>query len=137
MENSILSRYQRFAPLFLRVGLALVFFLFGLQKLMNPGQATAEIQLLLEFDVADAAALNFYLGLVEIITAVALLVGVRVRVFALVSTFLVVMFFISFLLKYGTSLNPNLYRDVGLAGASLALFLLGAGPLSIDARKKS
>ena len=50
---------------------------------------------------------------------------------------MVIMFFVSFLSKYGISINPDLYRDVGLIGASIALFLLGAGPLSIDMRAKT
>ena len=130
--DKIILSYQKFAPLFLRLGLAIVFFLFGFQKLANPSQATAEIQLLLNFELADAAAINFYLGLVEILTAIAFLAGFKIRIFALIASFLVAMFFLSFFVKYGISINPNLYRDIGLLGASLALFLLGAGPWSLD-----
>jgi len=138
MFDSIALRFQKFAPVFLRFGLAVVFLLFGLQKLINPGQATAEIQLLLSFELADTAALNFYMGLIEILVAGAFISGLKVRFFALVSSLLVSMLFISFLAKYGFSINPDLYRDMGLLGASLALFLLGAGPWSIESllRKK-
>lgn len=129
-------RYQKFAPLFLRVGLAIVFFLFGLKKLTHPGQATAEIQLILEFDLTHAAAINYYLGLTEMLVALALLVGFKVRGFALLASFLVSIFFLSFLTTYGLSINPDLYRDIGLLGGALALFLLGAGPWSIDNRKQ-
>lgn len=131
MEQTTL-KYQKYAPLFLRIGLALVFVLFGIQKLSHSGQTTAEVQLLLNFELADAAALNYYLGLVELATALSFLLGFKVRLFALISFLMVAMFFVSFLSKYGASLNPDLYRDVGLVGASIALFLLGAGPLSID-----
>jgi len=138
MFDSIALRFQKFAPVFLRFGLAVVFLLFGLQKLINPGQATAEIQLLLSFELADTAALNFYMGLIEILVAGAFISGLKVRFFALVSSLLISMFFILFLAKYGFSINPDLYRDMGLLGASLALFLLGAGPWSIESllRKK-
>lgn len=129
-------RFQRFAPLFIRLGLAAVFFLFGLQKLTNPGQTTAEIQLLMNFELADAAALNFYMGIAEIFIAASFLAGFRVRVTSLAGALFVFLFFVSFLFKYGISINPDLYRDLGLLGASLALFLLGAGPLSLDERKK-
>lgn len=132
MFDSIALRFQKFAPLFLRFGLAAVFLLFGLQKLINPSQTTAEIQLLLNFELVDAAALNFYMGLVEILIAFTFVFGFRVRFFALVSSLMIAMFFISFLSKYGLSINPDLYRDIGLLGASLALFLLGAGPWSIE-----
>lgn len=125
-------KYQRFAPVFLRIGLALVFVLFGIQKLSHPGQTTSEIQLLTNFELVDAAALNFYLGLTELCVAVSFLLGFKVRLFAPIAFLMVSMFFLSFLSKYGASLNPDLYRDVGLGGASIALFLLGAGPLSFD-----
>lgn len=125
-------KYQKYAPVFLRFGLAIVFFLFGIQKLSNPSQTTAEVQLLTNFELADAAAINYYLGLVELGTALSFILGLKVKIFAGISFLMVAMFFLSFLSKYGLSLNPDLYRDIGLAGASIALFLLGAGPLSLD-----
>ena len=132
MFDKLALRLQNFAPLFLRAGLSSVFFLFGLQKLLNPSQTTAEIQLLLNFELVDAAFANFYLGLSEIIIALALILGVRVRIFSIVASLLIFMFLSSFLIKYGISINPDLYRDVGLLGAALTLFILGAGPFSID-----
>jgi len=137
MPNKLIVRYQKFAPLFLRLGLAAVFFLFGLQKLINPSQTTAEIQLLVNFELAEAAALNFYLGLTEILIAFAFFFGFKVRLFSLAASFLLAMFFLSFLVKYGLSINPDLYRDIGLLGASAALFLLGAGPWSLDNQTKN
>lgn len=138
MFDSLSIKYQRFAPVFLRIGLAVVFLLFGIQKLTHPGQATSETQLLTNFELADAAAVNFYLGLVEFAIAISFVVGFKVRLFSFLSSLLVATFFLSFLTKYGVSLNPDLYRDIGLLGASIALFLLGAGPLSLDnsSRKK-
>lgn len=129
-------RFQKFSPVALRFGLAAVFLLFGLKKLINPEQVTAEIQLLLNFELADAAAINFYLGLIEMILAGAFLIGLKIRIFALVGALLIGMFFLSFFVKYGISINPDLYRDVGLFGAAFALFLLGAGPWSIDEKLK-
>lgn len=132
MLDKLALRFQKFSPLFLRGGLSSVFFLFGFQKLSNPSQTTAEIQLLLNFGLADAAAMNFYLGLIEITVALALIIGFKVRIFSLLAGTLTLMFLLSFFVKYGTSINPDLYRDLGLFGAASALFLLGAGPLSLD-----
>ena len=136
MPTSTVERFQKYAPLCLRFGLAAVFFLFGMQKLINPSQTSAEIQLLLNFELADATALNFYLGLTEIIIAAAFVIGLKIRLFALIASVLLVMFFFSFLVKYGLSINPDLYRDIGLLGGAVALFLLGAGPWSFDNRGK-
>jgi uncharacterized membrane protein YphA (DoxX/SURF4 family) len=134
MFDSFATRYQKFAPIFLRIGLALVFIFFSIQKLSKPGQGTAEVQLLLNVELADAAAINYYLGIVEFCIAASFILGFKVRIFALISSVMIVMFFVSFLAKYGISINPDLYRDVGLIGASIALFLLGAGPMSLDTR---
>lgn len=132
MLDKVAAKYQKFSPLFLRFGLGLVFVLFGIQKLSHPGQATSEIQLLTNLELVDAAAFNYYLGLTELCVAVSFFLGFKVRLFAPISFLMVAMFFLSFLSKYGASLNPDLYRDIGLGGASIALFLLGAGPLSFD-----
>lgn len=132
MFEETAQKYQRLSPVFLRFGLATVFILFGIQKLSHPSQTTSEVQLLTNFELADAAAINYYLGLVELGIGLSFILGFKVRIFAAVSFLMVAMFFVSFLSKYGFSINPDLYRDVGLAGASIALFLLGSGPLSID-----
>lgn len=131
MENKNLSAY---APLALRIGLFIVFALFGIQKLINPSQAASEIQLLMNWNLGNAAALNYYLGLVEIILATSFLIGFKIKTTSLAASGLLILFFSSFLFKYGLSINPNLYRDVGLLGAAIALFLWGAGPISVDGR---
>lgn len=128
------KKLARFAPFIIRIGLAVVFLLFGLQKLSNPLQTTAEIQLLLNWKLSNAAALNYYLGLTEMILAIAFFIGFKIRITSVIASFLLILFLSSFLVKYGLSINPDLYRDIGLLGAAIALFLLGAGPWSIDAR---
>lgn len=129
MENKKID----IALLVLRIGLATVFLLFGYQKLSVPAQTTSEIQLLLNFlGLAAASAINFYLGLTEIIVALALLIGIRARFFGIVAALLTASFLASFLLKFGLSINPDLYRDVGLTAIGLALSLLGAGKYSWD-----
>lgn len=120
------------ASLILRIGLAVVFLLFGLQKLYSSSQTTAEVQLLLDWSIANSAALNYYLGLTEIILALLFLIGFKIRIASLIASFLLVLFFSSFLAKYGLSINPQIYRDVGLLGASLALFFLGSGRWGLD-----
>lgn len=128
-ENKNLSVY---APLALRIGLFTVFALFGFQKLSNPSQAASEIQLLMNWNISNAAAMNYYLGLIEIILALFFIIGFKIKIVSLTASGLLILFFSSFLFKYGFSINPNLYRDVGLLGAAIALFLGGAGHFSVD-----
>lgn len=127
-----LAKLASYAPLMLRLGLAVVFFLFAYQKLSVPEQTSAEIQILLDSGIGSAAAINFYLGLLEMIIALGLILGAYVRVVSGLAVLSLVGILVSFLSKYGADVDPSLYRDVGLIGAALSLWLTGAGPLSFD-----
>lgn len=131
-ENS-----KKYAPLLLRLGLGLVFLLFGYHKLALPEQAQAEVQLLLEVGIGTAAALNYYLGIAELFIALSLFLGWYIKYSAPVTGVLVIIIFGSILWKYGFNVNdPTLFRDAGLIGAAFALWVLGGGAWSVDERKK-
>lgn len=121
-----------YAPLILRLGLAIVFFLFGYQKLSVPEQTRAEIQLLLDIGLGSAAAINFYLGLMELLIALGFVFGAFIKYLAPLAAFLLFGFFSSFLWKYGLSVDPTLFRDIGLLGGALSLWLTGGGAFSFD-----
>ena len=134
--NDFFERNREWAPFIIRVGLAIVFVLFGFQKLSNPTQTTAEIQLLMDFlNLAAASAINFYLGLLELTIALGLLIGIKTRLFGFLGAMLTGLFLASFLWKLGLSINPDLYRDVGLSAAALALVFWGGGKWSWDEKK--
>lgn len=126
------ARFKQYSPLVLRLSLAVVFFLFAFQKLSVPEQTQAEIQILFDFGIGSAAAINFYMGLLEMIIALGLIFGAYVRVVSGLAALSLVGILISFLKKYGVNVDPGLYRDVGLLGAAISLWLTGAGPLSLD-----
>lgn len=128
-----LAKLVPYAPLVLRLGLAVVFFLFAYQKLSVPEQTRAEIQILLDIGLGSAAAINYYIGLLEMIIALGLLFGGYVRLVSGLAALSLIGILVSFLRKYGAEVDPNLYRDVGLLGGALSLWLTGAGPLSFDA----
>ena len=132
MEN-FRAKLLPYAPLLLRLGIALTFLTFGAQKLIVPGQTRGEIQLLLNLDLGPVSLLNYYLSLAEITTGFMLAVGAFIHIFALVAAFLATSFLASFLVKYGLNFDPGLYRDFAVVGGSIALWLLGAGGLSVDA----
>jgi uncharacterized membrane protein YphA (DoxX/SURF4 family) len=111
----------RHSQLALRIGLALVFLWFGVDKLMHPqywldAWVPQGIQAFVAgLSVAPRDALNL-LGIVEVLVALSLFTGYFVRWFAAAIAFLV-----------GVSLvhgfNEVLVRDVGLIGALVALIL--------------
>ena len=136
MFDSIALRFQKFAPLFLRFGLAAVFLLFGSEKLLNPEQAGAEIQLIIEISDMQAIAVNYLFSSIEIFIALSFILGIFIRYSSLAAALLIILFFGGIVLKFGFQFDPTFNRDLGLLGASIALYLLGAGPLSIDEWRK-
>lgn len=138
MIEELRKRLSPYAPLFLRVGIGFVFLFFAYHKLSVPEQGRVEIQGILEFlDLGAIAALNYYLGVAELLIAASFFLGWKIRWFAPLAAVLVGTFFASITLKYGLTNDPSIYRDVGVLGGVIALWLLGAGPMSIDARKAS
>ena len=125
-------RYGDYAPLAIRLGVGIVFLLFSFQKLSVPGQTTAEIGQLFGVSLGMSSVANFYTGILEGLSGLGLVMGYQTRLFAFLATGMVTVIFSSIMLKYGLKNDPNIYRDVGLIGASIALLLLGAGGLSVD-----
>lgn len=130
------EKLKDYAPLFLRIGLAATFTLFGWHKLSSPEQSVAEIQLLINSGLGSASAINYYLGLLELIIAFSFWLGWGIRYTGLIATFLIAFIFGSLTTKYGLNFDPLLLRDVGLISAAFTLWILGAGPWSVDERKK-
>ncbi len=132
MIKNIQQKLNPYAPLFLRLGLGTVFFLFAFQKLSNPGQGQSEIQLLLNIGIGGASALNFYLGITELLVGISFILGAFIRYTGLIGATLIIIFFSGLVTKYGFSQDPTLNRDLGLLAGAITLWLLGAGPFSID-----
>lgn len=124
------------ALLILRIGLAVVFFLFGFHKLASPSQTTAEIQLIVNLGLGAVSAINYYMGLAEVVIALGLITGAHTRLFGILAALLTASFLASFLIKFGLSINPDLYRDVGLTAIGIAIAMLGAGKYSWDERSR-
>lgn len=127
--NLLGEKLERFAPLVLRIGLAIVFLLFAYHKLhlATNGQGVSEIRQLFDVGISSAAALNYYVGLLELVVSVLLIGGWQVRIAGLVASGMTFFIFFSYFQKYGITIQPDLYRDVGLSAAGLALFMLGSG----------
>jgi len=132
MIKNIREKLKPYTPLFLRLGLGAVFLLFAFQKLSNPGQGQSEIQLLLNIGIGGASALNFYLGIAELLVSISFILGAFIRYTGFIGAVLIIAFFSGLVAKYGFSQDPTLNRDLGLLAGAITLWLLGAGPVSVD-----
>ncbi len=126
--KEILEKSKIYAPLVLRVGLALVFLWFGSQQLMNPSDWAGLIPESI-VSISSISALNFVFlnGLFEVVFGVALLVGFYTRIVALLLA--LHLFGIAFTVGY----NDVGVRDFGLAVSTLAVAMQGPGLISLDA----
>lgn len=127
--NNLGKHLSWLAPWVLRLGLAVVFALFAIHKLTpaTAGQGAAEIQQLFGVSRDLAAAMNFYVGILEALLALAFLTGIQVRLAGFLAGGMVMVIFIAYAKFKGLNLTPDLYRDVGLSAAGFALFLIGNG----------
>jgi uncharacterized membrane protein YphA (DoxX/SURF4 family) len=117
VDNWLAMQHDK-APLFLRLGLAIVFVYAALSSLVSPrdwvGYVPNFIQLILPAEVVLVG-----LSVVELVLAVWLLSGVYVRYAAVVAAALLAGVTISNL-----SLLPISFRDIGLFFAALALAVM-------------
>jgi uncharacterized membrane protein YphA (DoxX/SURF4 family) len=132
MLNFIQQKLKPYTPLFLRFGLGAVFLLFAFNKLSNTEQRQAEIQLLLDIGIGGASAMNFYLGITELLVGLSFILGAFIKYTGLIGATLIIIFFSGLVSKYGFSQDPTLNRDLGLLAGAITLWLLGAGRLSVD-----
>ncbi len=125
MEN-----YKNFAPVILRIGLAVVFIWFGMSQLLNgllwvswvPSWAITALNM-------SPAIIVMINGAFEVVAGSMLALGIFVRLFAFLLT-LHLLFII-----FGVGFTAIGIRDFGLLCATLALFLWGPDMFAIPSAK--
>lgn len=125
MENlNFLKKIE--ASLVLRLAMAFVFFYFGFAQLADSSSWTSYLPSFV--DMLPISATKFVLlnGWFEIIAATLLVLGAYTR---LISFLLAIHLFG---IAFSIGMNGVGVRDIGLAGASLALVFSGAGKMSVD-----
>lgn len=125
MEN-FLNEMKKFAPLILRVGLALVFLWFGSQQVMHPEAWVGLIpEWVTSFSGLYALHVVYSNGAFEIIFGLCLLVGYFTRVAA----FLLSIHLIGIIFSVGY--NDVGVRDFGLLMSTISVFLNGPDEFSL------
>lgn len=122
------ERMKSYAPVVLRIGLALVFLWFGSQQLLHMAMWIGLIpKSLVSMTGFTASTFVHFNGSFEIVFGLCLLFGFFTRTVALLLA--LHMLDITYVVGYGATGT----RDFGLSIAAIALFLFGMSKFSIDA----
>lgn len=113
--ESALGQYSHVAPLFLRIGLAVVFMYAAISSFVSPEDWVGYVPDFMRQLLPGTVVLTIFSG-VELVLVAWLLSGVYVRIAALVAAAMLAGIVVS-----NFSLLPISFRDIGLIFAALAL----------------
>jgi len=114
-----------FASFILRIGLAFVFFYFGLDKFIH---LQTNIAIINSFGMSNAFLLTIFYGVAEILVGTFLFLGLFVRLTAVFASVMLA----GILLLFWFKLHIFIPRDIGLLATTLFLALNGGGRISLD-----
>lgn len=120
------SNQKNYAPVVLRISLALVFLYFGISQAIAPDNWTGYLPSFMTNTIITPTNIVVMNGIMEIVLGIFLAIGLYTKFASLVLG----IHLIGIALTIG--FNPKGVRDLGLAAATLSLFCSGAGPWSID-----
>lgn len=117
---------------FLRLGLGMIFVVFGVQKLVATPDWLVFFPPELAYQLSSVEILDPYkilrlFGMFEALCGVGLLLGWCFRLFAMLATFALIG------IVYWVGLDSTGIRDVGLLSMAMALWRMGPGDFSLDA----
>ena len=131
---SFFDKNQRYATLFIRLGIAVVFLWFGFDKFIQPvnwiGWVPNWMQTLIPISMT---AFMYVQGAIETLVGVLLLFGYQVRFAAFLAAITLLGVELAMV---GTGQTEMMLRDAGLLAASLSLLLTGCDCFSIDRLRK-
>jgi putative oxidoreductase len=136
MLSKVFSKYSDYAPLVLRVALAMVFIAHGYQKLFVMGvPAVGEMFAGLGIPMAGVAA--WVVALVELVGGICLLLGFLTRYAAVLIGIVMVVAILKVKLAVGLiapmgAPMPGAELDVALLAAAIAVALAGPGKWSLE-----
>ena len=116
------------ANVILRVSLALVFLYFGISQISDPGAWSVFVPDFFKVSGISGNNVVLFNGFVELVLGTFLLIGLYVRISALILSLHL------FGIAFSIGFNPLGIRDFGLAFATLALYFYGYDRYTVDYR---
>lgn len=121
------QKLKKIAPLFLRVGISLVFIWFGIEQIINTAMWTSFVpDWVMNYSPFTVETLVHFNGSFEIVFGLALLIGLYTRI----SSFLLALHMVHIISIVGY--DSIAIRDFGLVVATFTVFFLGYDSLSVD-----
>lgn len=144
-----LRESQKYVPFILRIGLGLVFFIFGIDKFFRPEYWIGWMpEWAINFVPFNINYFMYFQGFIEAIIGLLLIVGLFTQIAALTSATILGLIIITFVFNstsishfsqlhidkdiFPLLLNGTMLRDLGLLAIAISLFLLGGGKISLD-----
>ena len=122
-----MKKYSPYAPVILRLGLAMVFIWFGMNQILNQSMWLTFIpDWASRLTGMGAATLVLVNGIFEVVFALLLAFGIQIRIVA------TLLFLHMILIVSDVGIDPVGVRDVGLMFALLSVALHGPDTLSVD-----
>ena len=121
----MLGKYEEYAPLFIRIGLGLVWFLFGIDKFIAPLNWLGYIPQWMPLPFSKEVFI-FLLGIVETIIGIGLLLGLLTRFFAFISAVMMMPIMIA------VGYNEIFIRDIAIFLMAVAMVLRKSTPYALE-----
>jgi len=115
-----------------RLGMGIVFFWAGLDKVIDPQGFGIFLQNLAGIDSIVAPNMSLLIGGLEILSAVLIWIGFITRIAA--GYQLVVLVGAQFMFGFDFTSGPAIWKDPALVGIAIMLLLYGSGKFSLDHR---
>ncbi len=123
------EKYEKYAPLIIRTGLGVVFFLFGIDKFIHPMNWAGYIPPWMPM-LFSKEMFIFLLGIVETAIGTGVFFGIFTRFFAGIAALMLLP------IMYSLGFNELSIRDFALFCMALAMFLRRSTPYAIENRWK-
>jgi uncharacterized membrane protein YphA (DoxX/SURF4 family) len=125
-----LDKYKDYAPVLVRYGVGIVFFLFGVDQILNPGNWSAWMPAWIGNLGVELDTIVVSLGIFNLAVGVLLLLGLFTRLAALLAGLHLIG------VIYTLGWNDITIRDIGLLLASIAVLIYGRDKLCLDRKMR-